>query len=216
MVEEWGVSKTTGQDAVTGRPLAEGEVYYAVLFETPDGFERKDYGEASWTGPPEGAFCYWRSRVPIRETKTEPLVVDVALLMELFLRLEDETAEIKQQLRFVLALLLMRKKQLRFDGAVREDGREFWRMLRVADKSEHKVLNPRLDEPTVERLSHQLTAILSGDVEAIESPVPSQEHVSETAAQSGGQTADEPSTSPPDSAQGAEPEAGDAAGRTLR
>lgn len=216
MVEEWGVSKATGQDAETGRPLAEGEVYYAVLFETPDGFERKDYSEASWTGPPEGAFCYWKSRVPIRETKTEPLVVDVALLMELFLRLEDETTEIKQQLRFVLALLLMRKKQLRFDGAVREDGREYWRMLRVADKSEHKVLNPRLDEPTVERLSHQLTAILSGDVEAIELPFPSQEHASDAAAPSGDQTADEASASSPDGAQNAGAESGDAAGRTVR
>ncbi len=170
MVDDWSVSRTTGQCAVTGRTLEEGEAFYAVLVETPEGFERKDYCESSWDGPPEGAFCYWRSRVPVRSAKAAPLVVDVALLTELFLRLEDEAVEIKQQLRFVLALLLMRKRQFRLAGTVREDGREYWRMLRLADKSEHKVLNPKIDEATIERLSSQLTAILSGDVDAIESP----------------------------------------------
>jgi len=169
MVEEWGVSKTTGQCAVTGRPLAEGDVYYAVLFETPEGFERKDYSQEAWTGPPEGAFCYWRGRIPARESKPDALAVDLSLLTQLFLRLEDETAQIKQQLRFVLALLLMRKRQLRLVRTVREADGEYWLLTLTSDKSEHKVLNPRLDEATIERLSGQLTAILSGDVEAIES-----------------------------------------------
>ena len=169
MANEWEFSRTTGSCAATGRELAEGESYYAVLFETPEGFERKDYTLEAWSGPPQGSYCYWRARVPVREKKSGPVAVDHALLTHFFLRLEDEDSQIKQQFRFVLALLLMRKRHLKFERAVQEGGREYWQVRLVREQSEHKVLNPRLSDQEVQHLSEQLTAILSGDAEAIES-----------------------------------------------
>ena len=69
---------------------------------------------------------------------------------------------------FVLALLLMRKRLLRFEQALRRDEQEYWQMRLMSDKSVHQVLNPRLDNEQVNRLSAQLMALLSGDVEAME------------------------------------------------
>jgi len=169
MANQWEVSRTTGCCAATGRELAEGEAYYAVLFETPEGFERKDYTLDAWTGPPEGSYCYWRARVPVREKKSGPIAVDHALLTHFFLRLEDEESQIKQRFRFVLALLLMRKRRLKFERAIQEGDLEYWQVRLVSEQSEHKVLNPRLSEDEVQQLSEQLTAILSGDAQAIES-----------------------------------------------
>jgi len=169
MANQWEFSRTTGNCAATGRELAEGESYYAVLFETPEGFERKDYTLEAWSGPPQGSYCYWRARVPVREKKSGPVTVDHTLLTHFFLRLEDEDSQIKQQFRFVLALLLMRKRHLKFERAVREGGLEYWQVRLVREQSEHKVLNPRLSDQEVRQLSEQLTAILNGDAEAIES-----------------------------------------------
>jgi len=169
MQSDWELSRATGHCAVTGRALAEGESYYAVLFETPEGFERKDYSSEAWTGPPEGHFCYWRTRVPTRDKSAGPVFVDHELLTQLFLRLEESDSEVKQQFRFVLALLLMRKRILRLDKSEREADGEYWVLRLVSDQSEHRVLNPRLGEAEVERLSVQLVAILSGEVQALES-----------------------------------------------
>lgn len=169
MANQWEFSRTTGSCAATGRELAEGEAYYAVLFETPEGFERKDFTLDAWDGPPPGSYCYWRARVLVREKKTGPVTVDLALLTHFFLRLEDEESPIKQQFRFVLALLLMRKRLLKLDRAVQDGDREYWQVRLVREQSEHKILNPKLSDQEVEQLSEQLKAILSGDAEAFES-----------------------------------------------
>ncbi|HSW44133.1 MAG TPA: hypothetical protein VLM89_01010 [Phycisphaerae bacterium] len=169
MQSEWEVSRSTGQCAATGRPLAEGESYYAVLFETPEGLERRDFAADTWTEPPEGSFCYWRAQVPVKDKPSGPLVVDFELLLQLFIRLEEADSEVRRQFRFVLTLLLMRKRILRFEKAERRDGREYWVMRLASDQSEHRVLNPRLSEEEVARLSEQLTAILSGDARTLES-----------------------------------------------
>ena len=186
MQSEWEFSRSSGQCAVSGRALAEGESYYAVLFETPQGYERRDYAADAWTGPPEGHFCYWRTCVPVKNRQSGPVPVDHELLIQFFLKLEESDCEVRQQFRFVLALLLMRKRIIRLDKAEREGEREYWIMRLVSDQSEHRVLNPRLGEEEVQRLSQQLTAILSGDAQAIQSlesvePPPTQEVGSVTA-----------------------------------
>ncbi len=168
MVEDWEVSRTTGKCAASERALAEGEAYYAVLLETETGFERRDYAVEAWSGPPEGTFCYWRGRVPIREKKPGTYAVDMAILSQLFTQLEDAQSETKQQLRFVLALLLMRKRLLKMDRSSTEEGREHWHMRMTSDQSMHRVLNPKLEKEQIERLSAQLTAILSGEVDALQ------------------------------------------------
>ncbi|HOB75310.1 MAG TPA: hypothetical protein PKG54_12395 [Phycisphaerae bacterium] len=168
MATEWELARATGRCALTGRTFEEGEAYYAVLFDTPAGLERRDYSLDAWTGPPEGAFCHWRGRVPVREKKSAALEIDQQMLTQLFVGLEDEQSESRQQFRFVLALLLMRKRVLRFEQAIRKGEQEYWQMRLLSDKSLHQVLNPRLDDQQVSRLSAQLTALLSGEIEAIE------------------------------------------------
>lgn len=169
MSNEWEISRATGRCAVTGEPFAEGEWYYVALFDRPEGFERVDYSVAHWTGPPEGAFCCWKGRVPTRERKPATIAIDSALLVNLFCRLEDDPSEMKQKFRFVLALLLMRKRLLKLDHSSRQDDREMWQMRLVNEQSTHQVVNPQLSGQEVDRLSAQLSAILSGDIEAIAS-----------------------------------------------
>jgi hypothetical protein len=168
MAADWELARTTGQCAATGRRFEEGEAYYAALFETPAGFERRDYCLEAWAGPPEGSFCHWRGRIPVREKKPAALEIDPQMLTQLFVSMEDDLSEARQQFRFVLALLLLRKRLLRFERAVQSDEQEYWQMRLVSDKSVHQVLNPRLTDEQINRLSAQLTALLSGNVETVE------------------------------------------------
>jgi hypothetical protein len=163
MTQQWEVEPAAGRCAVTGRRLEEGEEFYSALFEDGEVFRRCDYSLDSWNGPPEGSYCHFKSRVPIKE-KRKKLLVDNELLVSFFLRLGDETEPARLQFRFVLMLILMRKRILRYEGSAVEDGVEVWRMVLTKDRSEHRVANPRLTDEQIEGVSAQLSAILHGDM----------------------------------------------------
>ena len=87
--------------------------------------------------------------------------------MAFYERLENETEQEKINFRFVLALILMRKRILKYDDTRIDDGREIWRLRIVGDKSaggRTEVINPHLDEEQVEQLSSQIGEILQTDL----------------------------------------------------
>ena len=164
-MESREVVKSTGVCAATGRELAEGEEYYAVLFEEGDSFRRVDYTLESWTEPPAGAYCYFKTRIPVHQEKQkQSLLIDDAMLISFFCRLAEETEPVRLQFRFVLALILMRKRLLRYEQTVPDAGREYWQMRLTREKSLHRVLNPQLTDGQIEGVSQQLGSILRGDL----------------------------------------------------
>lgn len=163
MAEQWQVESATGRCAVTGRALDEGEEFYTVLFEDGESFRRADYSLDSWQGPPDGAYCHFKTRVPVKE-KRKRLLVDDELLENFFLRLADETEPVRVQFRIVLALILMRKRRLRYEGSATDEGAEVWEMTLVRDQTSHLVVNPRLSDDQIETVSQQLSAILHSDM----------------------------------------------------
>jgi len=163
MAQQWEVAKPAGVCAVTGREIAEGEEFYTALFEEGDSFRRADYCLDAWQGPPEGSFCHFKSRLPVKE-KRKKLLVDNEVLLNFFQRLAGEEQEARVQFRFVLALILMRKRLLRYEGSTTENGVETWNMMLVRDHSQHQVVNPRLTEEQIESVSGQLGAILHTDM----------------------------------------------------
>jgi len=163
MAQDWQVEQATGVCTASGRRFEEGDEFYTVLFEDGETFKRLDYSVEAWTGPPEGCFCCFKSRVPVKE-KRKKLLVDNELLVGFFQRLVDETEPARVQFRFVLALILMRKRLLRYEDCGGRDGAEVWRMTMVRDHSSHQVVNPRLTDEQIDDVSRQLGAILHSDM----------------------------------------------------
>jgi len=163
MAQDWQVGHSTGRCSVTNRELTEGEEFYAVLFEDGESFRRADYSVESWTGPPEGSYCHFKTRVPVKEKKKR-LLVDDELLMNFFLRLDGDEDPARVRFRFVLALILMRKRLLRYDATQTADGLETWTMTTPKDHATHRIINPHLTDEQIEGVSEQVTLILHGDM----------------------------------------------------
>ena len=103
------------------------------------------------------------SRLSPEEKKK--LLVDDDLLMNFFRRLEGETQGVKISFRFVLGLVLMRKKLLIYDRMVKQDdGVELWQMHFRGSNQMHEVIDPKLDEDKIAEVSGQLTQILNGEL----------------------------------------------------
>lgn len=164
-MSDYDVSRSIGKCCVSGRAFEEGEEFYTVVLDGADSLERKDYALDVWEAPPEGTLCHFKTRMPKKEGPKKTYVDD-DVLIQFFLRLAGAKEGLKLRFRFVLSLILMRKRLLKYEKTIREGGREVWQLRLTRDKSEHRVLNPSLDETEIQALSEELSAILHGQVAA--------------------------------------------------
>lgn len=148
------------------------------------GLLRVDVSPEAWEQGhrPPRMFSYWRSTVP-QPSEKRKLFVDDTVLMNLFRRLDGANEPQRLAFRYVLTLILMRKKLLRFDAAeVRHaevDGQpveqEWWTLTPKLDLSKGpmgkwneddklELLDPQLDESQVAQVTEQLGEILEAEL----------------------------------------------------
>src|SRR5262249_21946996 len=122
-------------------------------------FLRKDYSSEAWQGPPEEAFGFWVGRVPSQDDKRRPQIDD-EMLVDCFRRLEGQTEPARIHFRYVVALLLMRRKRFEFDEARVEDGQEVLTLRCVRTRTKHQVVNPRLTEEEMAAVQEEVFRVL--------------------------------------------------------
>ena len=177
--------RPTGVCAATGRPLDVGERFVAVLVEPKAGaggtvgghagLDRLDFSVAAWDDGrrPEGeVFAFWRSVVAAPGARKRQLVDDAALV-DLFEQLDGATEGRKVAFRYLLALVLVRKRLLHMEGTRTRDGSS---VLLVRAKGAAlpperggdgpaliEVVDPGLDARAMKEGTEELSAILLGD-----------------------------------------------------
>lgn len=160
---DWEISKTLGQCWGTGAKFVVGDEYYGALVETPDGFERRDFSVEFWQEQKPEVYCYWKTKMN-RPDQKKRLFVDDDMLMSFFERLAGETEPEKVNFRFVLTLVLMRKRILKYDSSRYEDSKEVWTLHVTGEKRIVTVVNPHLTEDQVAELSSQIGQILQIEI----------------------------------------------------
>lgn len=162
MAREYEIQKVSGRCGGCQRELAGGEEFVAALFDTDEGFRREDLCRQCADGAAgrlEGAFSAWQGRMPTPDAPKKK-TVDEEVLVSFFDRLAGEEASERVNFRFVLALMLMRKKRLVYDGSRRdESGREIWTMHFRKESGGVEVVHPEMDEEQIAAVTKELTAI---------------------------------------------------------
>ncbi len=159
---EYQIQPSTRRCTVTGRELQPGEKVFSVLLDEGGKFIRKDFSAEAWQGPPPHAFSFWVGRVSSGDGKRRP-PIDDDLLLDCFQRLEGQIETEKVNFRFVLALLLMRRRRLKFEESRTEDGQEvlFLRCNKTGDH--HRVVNPNLSEVEMASVQQDVFQALGWD-----------------------------------------------------
>lgn len=175
----YDIERPTGQCAFTGRVLEPGETYVATLVEIDErtivpensaaarlGMKRLDISGVVWDEGrrPDGLFGHWKTTVTPPDQKKK-LFVDDDVLMNLFHRLADTDQPQRIAFRFVLALVLMRKKLLKYEGSRcgETDEHEWWQMVPKGQEDPVSVENPNLDEGQIQQVTEQLGEILEAE-----------------------------------------------------
>lgn len=171
MATTYEFGRRTGVCAATGRPLVPGEHYVAALIEKKpeegEGLLRADYSEDAWASSPrpEGLFAFWRTTAD--DSKSDgPKFIDDAALLEMFQQLDGATEPKRVAFRYVLALLLIRKRLLVAAGQrrgvmlVQEKLSGPGSVAAQAKAPTIEVIDPALDAETVEDVTRQLEAVI--------------------------------------------------------
>jgi hypothetical protein len=162
-MSEWEINKPLGLCSGSGRKIRYGEEYFGALVETAEGLQRRDFCAEYWNSEKPDVFCFWKSRLASPDQK-KARFIDDEMLMAFFQRLENETESRKVDFRFVLALVMMRKKILKYDQTKNNRDNEIWRLRVVGENRTVDVLNPHLSEDQIEQLSSQMGQILQTDL----------------------------------------------------
>lgn len=162
-MSEWEINKPLGQCCGSGKKIEYGEEYFAALVETGQGLARRDFCADYWLAEKPDVFCYWKTRLPRPDEKKQKFIDD-EMLMSFFARLEKETEQDKINFRFVLALVLMRKRRLKYDSSNTGNGKEIWRLRKTGENEFVEVTNPKLNEEQIKQLTSQIGEILQTDL----------------------------------------------------
>lgn len=161
-MEQWEVQRSSGVCSLCQKTLEPCHIYYAALIDHEDSFVRQDFCADCWETQQAKSYSFWQTRVPEPNQKRS-LFVDDSVLINFFERLADETEPLRINFRFVLMLILMRKRILKYVNTIQKDGTEIWQMRQVGTDTQHSVINPHLDEEKIQEVSEELSAILRGD-----------------------------------------------------
>jgi hypothetical protein len=156
---EYQIQANTRRCYVTGRELQPGEKFYSVLFDQGGQFVRQDYSQENWPGTPEGAFSFWTGKVPPLDGPRRPQFDD-DLLLDCFNRLEGQTEPDRVNFRYVLTLLLMRRKRLKFEEAKMSGDLETLWLRCPRTGTQYQVLNPGLTEEEMAAVQEEVFKVL--------------------------------------------------------
>src|SRR5262249_21305924 len=143
VMTEYQIQPNTRRCSLTGRELRPGDRYFSVLLEEDGRFVRRDYAAESWQGAPRGGFSFWAGRIRAAEGRRRP-PVDDELLLDCLARLEGQEDAGRSNFRYVLALLLLRRRRLRLEDERREGGQEVLYLRCARTGARHRVVNPGL------------------------------------------------------------------------
>ncbi len=181
----YSVARSTGHCAVTGRAFSAGERYVATLVErdTSPGekaaalFERMDFSVEAWkqkqTHPPAirtaRFFGVWRASFIEHPTPQKQLLSDDELV-DLFEQLGAADQPKQLAFRYVLALLLVRRRLLRVIGTKLRTADQPATMMVLPKGATAQlpaliVIDPGLDESAIAEVIEQVGQLIATDDE---------------------------------------------------
>lgn len=167
MATEWNIRDIASKCNQCERAFEDGEEVFSGLVEREDAeFERLDLCRACRdVRDPSEFFSRWRT---MRPAKDQPVArrVNGQMVLDFFHRLEGSPERRKECLRYTLALMLMRKKIMKFRGVEHNEQGEQLALEEARSGTIYRVTDPHLDGEEIATLTEEVGRLLNLDVEA--------------------------------------------------
>ncbi|MDE1889996.1 MAG: hypothetical protein KGI30_07040 [Planctomycetota bacterium] len=98
--------------------------------------------------------------MPKKDKPTERFI-NIEIFLDMFIRLEGNNEIYQKNLRYVLALYLIRKKIFKLKSLKRQNGEEIITLYYPKEDREFTVFNPNLKENEIEALTSEMGQLLN-------------------------------------------------------
>ncbi len=164
MQQEWTIQNRGHQCSATGKPFAEDEYFYALLFDDTTGYRREDLCEEAYKARPADAvqpFSFWRTKyTPPPPAAPETLGKQTA--EDLLRSYMAESTPMHASARYLLAVMLERKRILKEVQVKRADDGSRIRVYERAGTGEVFVIpDPELKLEELEQVQNELAGLLA-------------------------------------------------------
>jgi hypothetical protein len=156
-VLDFEVQRFTRRCAATDRDLQPGETFYSVLLPDAGTVIRRDYSKDAWLGPPDGALGWWKSEVPDPKCKKVHWAPNDVLL-HYFVQLEDQPD--RRDMRYVLTLLMIRRRILKLDETEQPTGQEVLTVCCPRNETRYQVEVVVPASERMEQIQQELSELL--------------------------------------------------------
>jgi hypothetical protein len=115
MDNDWSIQSRGDCCASTGQQFAEGEFFYTLLFEEGEGYRREDWSEDAFKQRAADApapYSFWRTKYEAPPA-APPEALGKQTAEDLLRRYMEETTPQQANARYILALMLERKRILK-------------------------------------------------------------------------------------------------------
>lgn len=155
---EYDVQHCMRHCSTTGREFAPGDEYYSALVAEGDELKRFDYAPEAWSGPPETAVGWWKSHLPQRNVAKKRWAPNDVML-DFWDSLADDLD--KRDMRYVLTLLLVRRRVFRLEEEQRDpNGVEVLVVHCPRRDTTYEIQAITPDQTRIEQIQDELAALL--------------------------------------------------------
>jgi len=161
MANEWEIKSRGHRCSVTERQFADGEIFHTLLFREKDGFSREDLSEEAWRERDKARvpFSSWKSKYEV-PPPPEPEALGKQTAEDLLRRYMEEPGNQHTNVRYILALMLERKRILK-PVETKEDGGERLLIYERRETGEVFVIpDPRLRLDQIEEVQAEVAELL--------------------------------------------------------
>jgi len=166
-VSHWKIERRSGVCVRCERVFEDGEKHASTLSVTGEALARADLCAGCWSQAPAArgeraadTLFWWFTRHTSEKRKT--LQLDLASLERLFVELEGRPEARVRELRYVLCLLLMRKRRLKLEKVEREEAGESFLVRRPRRDERLRVFAFDFDAARIAEVRSELQAIFDG------------------------------------------------------
>lgn len=155
---DFEIQRSTRRCCKTDREFRPGEIFFSQL-RTEDGeIVRQDFSSQAWSETAKDAIGWWQCRMPDDDDSRARLAPNDVML-QYFEQLENDPR--RADVRYVLALLLTRRRILRIEDTNTDDqGRETMIMSCSRNENEYCVLVAEPEQDRIEPVQEELAKML--------------------------------------------------------
>jgi hypothetical protein len=162
--ENWNIRSRSHTCEQSGAAFADGETFYTALFEDPktDELIRRDYSVESWEALREEVrpFSFWKSVYEAPRHEEKPEVMEKESAEGLLRRLIEEDNPGTENTRYILAVMLERKRILKQTATRETEDANFLIYEHPKSGEVYIVRDPELRLDQVEAVQREVALLL--------------------------------------------------------